>query len=260
VTTVVDNPTPTLIPETLEVPALVKTSLEFYREGKTYEVVVGYNIGSAFFVATPRPELPQKQSEAGAKSANLIWYSDIDNDGETEFIVSLLFCGAYCTEAIQVYEYDPADDNYYVADQFGAKFALDSCMDIDKDGNPELITGSYGFCYNCSIHTAIFSAITILRYEQGELKDVTKEFPGLIEQDAEDFLVPLKENNDPQSMGYTRLASYLYDMYRLGRLEEAQPIFDELCEAVVKPTISRTDFDCEEYRTKVETAIYEYEK
>lgn len=182
---------------------MVKTSLEFYRRGKTYEVVVGYSAGRALYKATPRPELPGKMKEASADSAQLMWYGDFDKDGETEFIVSVLDCGAYCEEAIQVYRYDSSQDRYYVADQFATYApAIQTYEDLNHDGNPELITKNLGFCYQCSGYTVVFSALTVMRYEQGRFRDVTKEFPALLQKDADNYLEDSRTDASHQGAGY----------------------------------------------------------
>ena len=91
------TPSPSPTSSTPEVPALVKTSLEFYRNGKTYEIIIGYSIGNAFFYATPRPEIPLNLTDiTTGMGAALERYGDFDNDGEREFIVSILACGANC--------------------------------------------------------------------------------------------------------------------------------------------------------------------
>jgi hypothetical protein len=242
-----------------QVPALVKTSLEFYRNGKTYEIIVGYTVGNAFHYATPQPEFPSKWDEAKASSAEFERYGDLDNDGEIEFIVSLMYCGAYCSEAIQIYEYDVENDKYFVADQFSAKYpAVDDYTDINGDGNLELITANYGFCYNCATGSRALSALTILRYENGKFVDVTDEFLELIQKDAVSFLKSSKANK--QNAAYTTLPAYLYDMYRLGKIDEARPVFDQVCSDVVKPSMSSSnyEFDCAQFRTDVEKAITEF--
>jgi len=255
------TPLPSPTSSTPEVPALVKTTLEFYRDGKTYEIIVGYAVGNAFFYATPRPEFPkEKWEKAGANSAELKRYGDFDNDGETEFIVSLMYCGAYCSEAIRIYKYDAVNDNYFSADEFGANApAVVDYTDINKDGNPELLTDNYGFCYQCSSYSVVFSAITIMRYEQGKFTDVTKDFPELIQQDADKFLESSKTNANNQDAGYITLASYFYDMYRLNKTDEAIPVFNQICASVIKPSMQNSDFTCNKYKSEVETAIHDFE-
>lgn len=260
------TPIPSIVPSssptssTPQVPGLVKTTLEFYRSGKTYEIIVGYAVGNAFFYATPRPEFPsEKWDKAGANSAELERYGDFDNDGETEFIVSLMYCGAYCSESIQIYEYDVDSDSYYVADEFGAKYpAVDNYTDLNNDGKPEIITANYGFCYQCGGAVAALATFLVLRYEDGKFVDVSNEFPELIQQEADKYLLLAKENEHDATI---LLPAYLYNMYRLGKIDEARSIFDQVCETVIMPSRSNSDykFDCDQYLIDVEKSIQEFE-
>ncbi len=240
-----------------QVPGLVRTSLELYRNGKTYEILIGYAEGSAFFRATPHPALPDKVSQPPIRMAELKWYGDLDHDGETEFIVSIKDSGNYPVEEIRVYKYDAASDQYYVADFFGAaSLAVKEYDDLDGDGNPELVTANFGFCYQCSTYARWGSALAILRFEKGKFIDVTTQFPALLQEDAEQLLKSTETNADLQRYGFITLASYYYDMYRLGRMEEATPVFKRVCRTVIKPNMDR-GFDCEAYRQLLETMMQE---
>jgi hypothetical protein len=241
---------------------LVKTTLEFYRDGKTYEIIVGYAVGNAFFYATPRPEFPaEKWDKAGANSAELERYGDFDNDGETEYIVSLMYCGAYCSESIQIYEYDVVSDLYYVAAEFGAKYpAVDNYTDFNSDGNPEIITANYGFCYQCSGASAALATLLVLRYENGKFTDVSREYPELLLEEADKFLESAKANE--QDSATILLPAYLYNMYRLNEIEEGNAIFVQVCKTVILSSRSNSDFqfnDCGQFLIDVEKAIKEFE-
>jgi hypothetical protein len=268
------TPTPSVTPSspptssTPEVPALVKTSLEFYRNGKVYEVIVGYSIGNAFHYATPRPPYPfEKQEKAGAgilaeaSSAELERYGDFDGDGEMEFIVSLMYCeAAYCTEIIQIYEYDIEKDTYYVADKFRATYpAVDEYTDLNNDGTLEIITANYGFCYACGGAAEALATFLILRYENGKFVDVSSEFPELIQKEANKLLVSAKANE--QHASFMLLPAYLYNMHRLGKMDEARQIFDQICKTVIMPSMStpNSKFDCGQYRIDVEKFIQDFE-
>jgi len=267
------NPSETFIPipsvmpllsptsSTPEAPALVKTSLEFYRNGKTYEIIVGYAMGNAFFYATPRPEIPQNLiSDIGVTSAELKRYGDFDNDGEREFIVSILACGANCSETIRMYKYNAEKDEYYAAYTFNTP--VNDISDIDNDGSLEFITT--GFCAigdACSGGYATYAALKILRYENGKFVDVTSEFPEMIQTDAEKFLELAKKNED--DIAYDALPVYLFDMYRLGKMDEALSVFDKICAEIVKQPLKpyhNYSQNCSEMRDWVVKRIPEYFK
>ena len=272
------SPTPsltaTVLPPTFNSPlpavtlsadtASVKTTLELQRNGKTYEILVGYVGYNAGNSATPIPNLINAQ---GGDSVSLKWSSDIDKDGEIEYIVSSLNCaGANCLEAeapyvyetIQVYKYDLAGDKYLIADKFQAKLpAVKTYMDVDHDGNPELITSNYGFCYLCTAYRVQFSPITILQFEQGKFRDITEKFPDLIEKDSVKLLEEAKTNTYE---GSVPLASYFYDMYRLGKAIEAREVVLQICEKTVKPNEGVPGvFSCNKYLESIEIEIKRYE-
>ena len=246
---------------TPEIPVLVKTSLEFHRNGKIYEIIIGYGIGDAFFYATPRAEIPANLiSDIGVTNAEIKRYGDFDNDSEREFIVSILSCGASCLETIRLYDYDAAKDEYYVGNDFNA--SINDYTDINNDGSLELITT--GFCVvgdACSGGYASYSALKVLRYENGEFVDVTSEFPEMIQTDAEKFLELARENKDDAV--YDTLPVYLFDMYRLGKIDEALSVFEKICAEIVKQPLKpyhNYSQNCAEMRTWSLKRIGEYFK
>ncbi len=233
-----------------------KTSLEIYRNGKVYEILIGYSMGRAPFYATPVGETPKKWSETYADGAQIEAYSDFDNDDEMEILVSAFACGANCSDRLMVYEYDPVNDTYFVSDEIWAR--LRDYTDFNKDGTPEVTLYENGFCFRCSHASDALSALTILRYDEGKFVDVSTEFPELIQQNADSFLKSAKSNE--QDAADIFLPGYLFNMYRLGEIEEARQIFDQVCISVIKPNRSSSsfEFDCVKFRADVEKSITEY--
>lgn len=256
------TPSPSPISLTPEIRALVKNSIEFYRNGKTYEIVVGYDAGYIPFNVTPQPSLPKKYNEVGWGSAELNGYGDFDKDGETEFYATVVYCGANCWQEVRLYKYDPVQDQYHVVDKFGSKFGIYQYKDLNQDGNPELIVKGVGYCLYGNAGDKTFSVVTVLRYEKGKFGDVTKEFPDVISADAENKLSFSKTDGGHQGVAELLLASYLYDMRLLDKVEEANPIFDKVCNDVVKPREEKAgrSIDCLAFRTEVETDIQKYEQ
>jgi hypothetical protein len=222
----------------------VKISLEFPRNGKIYETTIDGNYKTI-------------------NRVDIKWSGDIDKDGEIEYIVSLLDCGGancletpWINEVIQVHKYDLANDKYFVADKFMAKYpAVKTYTDTNKDGNPELITNNHGFCFmGCQPYG--YSAVTVLQFKQGKFIDITKEFPDVIEQDSARLLEMAKAS---KYEGSFPLASYFYDMYRLGKATDAKKVVFEICEKTVKPIEGTPEFDCTKYLESIETEIRRYE-
>jgi len=258
------TPSPLPTSQTPEVRALVKKSIEFYRNGKTYEVVVGYNAGDVFWNVTPKPVLPKKYDEVGWGTPKLNGYADFDKDGETEFYVSVYYCGGSgCSTELRLYKYDRGQDQYIVADHVSSgELRIDRYEDLNQDGNPEIIVSGMGYCLYGDAGDKVFSVVTVLRFEKGKITDVTKEFPSVIAEDAEHNLSFSKTDGGHQGVAELLLASYLYDMSRLGLLDEARPNFDQVCNDVVKPRKEKAgrSIDCLEFRAEVETDIQKYEQ
>ena len=227
-----------------------KTSLEVYRNGKAYEILIGYSMGRAPFYATPVGETPKTWSENYADGAQIEAFSDFDNDGEMEILVSAFVCGANCSDRLMVYEYDSVNDTYFVSDEIWAR--LREYTDFNKDGTPEFTLYEYGFCFRCSNASNALSALAILQYKEGKFVDVSLEFPEQIQEHADRFLN--SAINNEQDAAHIYLPGYLYDMYRLGKMEEGRVVFDEVCNNVLKPY----SIDCASFRMEVEKSILEY--
>jgi hypothetical protein len=240
------NPTSTPAPQFA---VSKKTSLEIYRNGKLYEILIGYSWGRAPFYATPVGGTPN-WPEVYADGAQIEAYSDFDNDDEIEILVSTFACGANCSDQLLVYKYDPANDRYFISDKISA--SLREYADFNKDGTFEFTLWDYGFCFQCSRASDALSALTILRYEKGKFVDISSEFPELIQEHAERFLE--SAINNEQEATYIYLPGYLYDMYRLGKMDEGRVVFDEVCRDVLEPR----SYDCENFRLEVEKSILEY--
>jgi hypothetical protein len=254
------QPTPTEIPQTLKT-GYLKTSLEVVRNGKTYDVVIGYDAGSGWRYDAPELDYPKWfDSSPQAQGVMLHWAGDVDLDGELEFFVQIYNCGAYCTGAIQVYDYDPVIDEYRLFDEFYGKSPIKEYKDIDSDGNPEMISGDEEFERVVgATATLAFSPIMVYRYERGEMMVVTKEFPELIQKDAEHWLDGSRTNAWDQGYGFLPLASYLYDMYLLDKSDEGVRVFNEICATYVKPAMSNPDWNCDKYLLDVQELILRFQ-
>lgn len=236
--------------DTPQFSAATKNSLEVYRNGKTYEILIGYSMGRAPFYATPVGETPKTWSENYADGAQIEASSDFDEDGEMEILVSAFVCGANCSFRLMVYEYDSINDEYFMSDEIWG--SLREYTDFNKDGKPEFTLYEYGFCFRCSRASDALAALLILNYKEGKFIDVSAEFPELIQEEADAFLH--SAINNEQDAAYIFLPGYLYNMYRLGKMDEGRPIFNRVCKEVIKPQ----NTNCESFRLEVEESILEY--
>lgn len=243
------NPTTSLTPKEIEesqFSAATKTSLEVYRNGKTYEIVIGYDMGNAPFYSTPVSIPPATWSESIIDGAEIEAYADFDNDGEREIIVSKFSCGTYCVSWLLAYKYDSLNDNYFLVDELSAN--LRERTDINNDGDSEFLLYN-GFCFRWCTHAMEASALTILKFDGNRFSDITIKFPDLIQKDATRLLQLSKGNGQDAAIA---LAGYLFNMYRLGKLDEGRKVFNEVCITAIKNN------DCESFRLDVEKSILEY--
>jgi hypothetical protein len=240
---------------------VVKLSLEIIRAGKTYEVLLGYDIGNAWWNQDAQiPDLPQAYDENPSVSdVNTQWIGDIDKDDNLEYIVELLFCGAYCSSQVQIIDYDTLKDEYRVFDSFGGYYIKDY-QDDDRDGNPEIISQDYDYHFNVggAGATRALAPIQIYRYDgdQGRFIVVTDQLSDLVTEDGDSFLTSIK-NNYQEGVSDLMLAGYLYDMYILGKQDEGLNTFIEICVEYVQPQVTNPDWSCDNYLSKVVSVLQE---
>jgi hypothetical protein len=240
---------------------VVKLSLEITRDKKTYDVILGYDIGNAWWHQDSKvPDLPQIYDEKPSISdVTTQWIGDIDGDGNLEYIVELLFCGAYCSSQVQVIHYDSIKDEYRVFDSFGSYY-VKNYQDEDNDGNPEIVSHDYDYHFSVggAGATRALAPIKIYQYngEQEKFISVTPQFPDLVEKDADSFLVSIK-NNYQEGASDLMLAGYIYDMFILGKQDEGVTTFKDVCAQYVKPQIKNSDWSCDNYLSKVVSVLEE---
>ncbi len=247
----------------------VKIILEATRGGKIYEIPLGYDMGNAWRNQDSKiPNLPQTYGEnLNVNDVNMEWIGDIDADGDLEYIVELVFCGAYCSSEVQIIHYDSAMDGYRVFDKFSG-YGTENYLDADNDGNPEIFSQDYDYQSKIGGATATrwLSPIKIYQYKVQEQKFevVTSKYPDLVMKDAESFLEGSKSthydsstNADFSANNFIRLASYLYDMYLLGKQDEGIKIFNDVCPQYIKPIMGNPDWTCEDYLVRVQETLSE---
>lgn len=256
--------TPTLVPN---LPPHTTTSLEIVRNNKQYRVLLGYDKGEVMFRQTPQPEFDDFQQYddiLNIDMANLEWYGDFDNDGETEYFLTVYGRGAYLTLMVLVIDYDASKDEYRVFD--GVSFrapCFDDWKDIENDGIPEIIAKDIEFHYANGGGGAdsVFSPIKIYRYDGQSFVGVTQEYPDLIEENAEHWLEAIENDAGGQGQFSSIYAAYLADMYMLGKRDEGIEVFIELCNSRFVPYIEEINSDyplrCDEFLTTVQDALKE---
>ncbi|MEP7137631.1 MAG: VCBS repeat-containing protein [Chloroflexota bacterium] len=233
----------------------IKFSLEATRNGKTYEILLAYEIRDQ---GAQTPFFPQNGIKTNVSDANVQWIGDIDGDGELEYIVELVYCGAYCSNEVQIIHYDSSIDNYRVLDSFSG-YGAEKYVDIDGDGNPEIISQDYDYQFKVGGATATrwLAPIKIYKYEiqKRKFEVVTKKYPDWVAKDAKNFLEEAK--SESYVANFLDLAAYLYDMYVLGKQDEGTKVFNSVCSQYISPTMKIPNFTCEKYFLQVKETLSE---
>lgn len=254
--------TPTATPQ---LPPYTSTSLELSRNGKQYRVFLGYDWGDVLFRVTPEPDqnISDLFEEAlNVRLANIEWYGDLDADGETEYLVTVLGRGAYSYEIILAIDYDAAKDEFRIFDRIGFRSsAFDRWDDLEGDGIPEMVAKDEGFHYESGGGgaDAVFSPLKIFHYNGEKFVSVTQDYPELIEQDAQGWLESIENDADGQGQFGSIYAAYLADMYLLGKKEEGIQVFWDKCMQRYIPYLEtqnpESTLSCDEFLFRIQEAL-----
>jgi hypothetical protein len=141
---------------------------------------------------------------------------DLDNNGTSEAIVKTFSGGAHCCTIFSIYSWD---GNQFVETAVGGDGAGGSFMDIDNDGTTEFVTMDNAFLYQFSSYVGSFPPTKILKFEGGELVDVTRQYPQFLESVAASMYQTFVSNqNSGQVNGI--LAGYVAQKILLGEYRE----------------------------------------
>jgi hypothetical protein len=155
---------------------------------------------------------------------------DLDGDGEPEVILDLYTGGAHCCFTSQIYSLISAGPGgvaptYAMKEHnfFDPGYTL---TDLNGDGIPEFKSADGRFAYAISSYAGSGMPLQILRWQGGDLQDVTGEFPALIQRDSKHWWRAYRKyagrkppNND---FGLGALAAWSADEYRLGHGDRVQ--------------------------------------
>lgn len=194
--------------------------------------------------------------------AGIEWQGDLDGDGEIEYLVKGYSVAAGVSVTILAVGYDRSAAEYQIlAEQSYRLAAFDRIDDIEGDGNPEIIAKDQDFHFASGGGGAdtVFSPIQIIHYSSKMFVPATRDYPKLIEQDAQHWLEGIHNNAWGQGQEPGVYASYLADMYLLGQQEEGIQVFSELCQeylvSYMNEEYSGTDWDCAEFLSRIQAAL-----
>ncbi len=157
----------------------------------------------------------------GLSSALGFRLTDLDGDGEPEILIDLFPRDRRCCAYSLIYRYLPASGQYsYVQHPWGA--AGYQLKDFDQDGVPEFesLDRRFGLRFASSYAEAA-APLQIWQYRQGQMFDVTRQYPNLVAEDAEklwqSYQLLSSSGQDVRSV----LAAYLANKILLGQGQEA---------------------------------------
>lgn len=144
---------------------------------------------------------------------------DLDNDGEPEVLLDFFSGGAHCCLSTQIFSYLPATQQYQITEQFWGDGGTRELKDLDQDGIPEFLSYDTRFAYAFASFAGSGFPIQIWQYRQGQMRDVTRQFPDLVYRDASRYWQLYTEARAQNGEVKGILAAYLADKYLLGQSE-----------------------------------------
>jgi hypothetical protein len=187
--------------------------------------------------ALPVQQLPGYNRRRGFNASDTeLMIIDLDSNGEPEIVVDVAEAGANCCSSSFIYSYNPQSRQYIAQTQFWGHYTsgywLSSLSgepgdrklaDIDNDGFYEFAALDDRFRGKFGSFAASFAPIQIWRYQEGSLKNVTKEFPYFLALSAgnswEAYQRIRSENGVEAAQG--AMAAYVGAMFLLGQQDEA---------------------------------------
>lgn len=109
---------------------------------------------------------------------------DLDGDDEPEVILDFYSGGAHCCWFSQIFDYDPEQGQYASTEHFWGNVGGFQLEDLDDNGIPEFISADDRFAYAFTSFAGSEFPPRFWQYRDGEMVDVTREFPEEVYADA----------------------------------------------------------------------------
>jgi S-layer homology domain len=145
---------------------------------------------------------------------------DLDGDGDPELTIDFFVNPPRCCSYSLIYRY-AAGQNRYIPLQYSWDYQPPLVQDLDRDGIPEFdgFNSRFTFDFVSSYDDAAFPK-QVLQYRQGEMFDVTRQYPDVVRENADllwkEYLQRKAQNREVKGV----LAAYLADKYAMGEGEE----------------------------------------
>ncbi len=188
--------------------------------------------------AIPVQQLPNYNKRYGFKASDAdVIILDLDSNGEPEVIVDVAEAKNNCCSSSFIYSYNPQLRQYQVRTQFWGNYNSGYWLsiisrqegdrklaDLDNDGFGELVAFDDRFRDKFGSIATSYAPIQIWRYQEGQLKNVTKEFPYPLYLSAADSLEAYQSIRSQYGAEQAKsaMAAYVAAMYLLGQQDEAR--------------------------------------
>ena len=149
---------------------------------------------------------------------------DLDQNGEPELILDFYSGGAHCCFFSLVYRYDSDSNQYQMTRHEWYNFPYE-LKDQNQDNQPEFHSLDNRFAYQFAPFATSGFPLQIWQYNQGEFKDVTRQYPDLVYDDAyywwQNFSEAQTSCRRNQACGEGFLAAYVAAKALLGQEQDA---------------------------------------
>jgi hypothetical protein len=152
--------------------------------------------------------------------------SDLDGDGEPEVVLDLYWGGAHCCWYTQIYRFVDGRLGYRTNVHVWGNFSY-VLADLEHDGKQELVTRDNRFSYAFSSFADSRWPVRILRYRQGGMTIVTRQYASEIRRDSTALwheALSRKKTRGNQGV----IAAWAADQCLLGRCTQAFTTIDRL--------------------------------
>jgi|GEM_PF-3996054 len=159
-------------------------------------------------------------------------FHNLDQDAEMEIILHFLTNGSYCCAYTAIFDYDSTHDLYVKSSQksWGPFRNLPRLVDVDEGGDTEFISHNEDFSSTFGPHAISGAApIQVWQYTADGLRIVTKEFPELVRQDADQWWQAYTDEASDWYGLSVSLSAYIADQCLLGETidwEQAATTYD----------------------------------
>jgi hypothetical protein len=149
---------------------------------------------------------------------------DLDG-GEQEVVLKIFTGGASCCETLHVYRWAGGRYRGSIFNQGQGGFQV---INIDRKGDPELLSRDGRFHYLFSSGAESFLPIRIYRFKAGKLVTVTREFPYQLRQAEKRSYQVARDMWGKDYNPHTALAAWAANKYLLGEGADVWPEIERL--------------------------------